>query len=1565
MEVVAAAPGPTGGAVSPFRDHDVREWSRIDTITGALERARIETDSWTASTNDGCHKYGKVLDSRARTGLNGSLHQQASRQLEVFQSNGPGARLQVIKTHTVSSSRWSGKLNGPSDIIGDFEGLQLTVNPLDVTSQKAKASVARSAIRRPPTRQRPQNLSRSPPIDLNHQFKDPHFTAAANLHRVSRLCHQIHETAVRQAFGRTSADTDVASSERGSGDGNASGVEIVEIESVTPSSGDVSDRSSLTRTKSISSEDLHVSEKVSNTNKLEDIQSWKRSSKIRRSLPSSIQNNNSAAAKIDFPQSVVSVKKIREELEKDKNLSTALTGNAANLTSFDQITQIASISNSDDNGAEDTVEDQEVHPKPKQKKDSFVTVESIQEIKNRLKSTDSPTSMSTKKEDVDDGIDTEDHRDEESQSSHNRVKSYVFGMEAKLQKKKPLISTGSLESKSKMANGNANHRNEDWYNRRKSYGFEQVHNEDESNSFKTRSRVESSTDSGICRSSDIDHPAKQANGKYDSSSDNDVEKQSTSNDDKIGSGISYGNVRKMTSIFNQGNFDATTSPASSWTKTLFTDWKSTDNKSTVTVPVVRSNLNELSWNNDPDKEVKRHSIAVDDVKFTAKSAEGKFRRSSLVSADHYPKCENLDDENVGNNRKPKKVEFCKTEIHFAADTGKVNIVETDEKPPPTHNFRRRRRNSGTNFNPDFNKNGLPVLHFGDSTDEKSMFGVNYRDSPDHFATYENLQPRVPPLPEVVDIATDVDSFVDYSEVEKKELENLKGILKNKPVKPKPYHLGDIPFSNSDEETQPWGSQLRVANVEPPKWRSVVTVQNSYDGVPDETNQQTEFQKLLRNLRPTKLPSYAADSDNQNLNRFANVRTIPVAIDHDVSASESRNEKIYSTRINIENSQANAQENRNEINNDLAKVPKQIVNKGLIVRVGRENSVSKHTVRTKTTTEDNDDKTTTTKITIDLTPSPQNQVPAAFTYAKYRRSQNDSFKSTPLVLSTLKYQKEVNDEIAQQFKSNVIKVNGRSDEVPFRLNSSNRVPEQLEALKKLYEDIPSDSDADKEVQRLMSRIEEREVSKMEENGCKSVVSGSWSKMRTRRECSDDKSVNREIKSTVGLEKSSTRKVNRLQSQSPHSRRTEFSNLLSNKRSPSPRRRVYSPITARKPALTSVSFLKPSCTVDHLSSSSLVGRSVTSKHENSTNKTSGRRSPTKDFKNADNKLERIHTNENIVLRQPKQSEMTYFGVKVNTKSSNEASTSSKSKVLEKPDLIRHYNKSPPALPARIRRVNQKPGSPIYENLRTNPKKAKGKYSASREFDSSILDELTKAADQILQVVNGYTNEDGPNRLSSDEEVKPPLDTISETKSWRSNPQPLQSRATKPTLASAAKVRVRRTSSTSSVESLSKERSKQTRENQVKVAQDPSVKKKASSDSSSVKASTKARRLQRACSREALLQSHGSSSEDLPAKSEAPVRKPRLIKKTKASQFTISNGLELKKPIRKKDAIGGIDERVIGVLPEIKRKTGMSSIRSTSESGSRDRLRHKVEDSKLRNHPRDDANRETSRDVIEQRY
>ncbi|XP_012272521.1 uncharacterized protein LOC105695521 isoform X2 [Orussus abietinus] len=71
----------------------------------------------------------------------------------------------------------------------------------------------------------------------------------------------------------------------------------------------------------------------------------------------------------------------------------------------------------------------------------------------------------------------------------------------------------------------------------------------------------------------------------------------------------------------------------------------------------------------------------------------------------------------------KKVGFCKTEVHFAADSGKVNIVETDGKPPPSNRFRRKRRNTlvNGNVNGNVNKN-LPLIHFGDTSYEKYIFG---------------------------------------------------------------------------------------------------------------------------------------------------------------------------------------------------------------------------------------------------------------------------------------------------------------------------------------------------------------------------------------------------------------------------------------------------------------------------------------------------------------------------------------------------------------------------------------------------------------------------------------------------------------------------------------------------------------------------------------------------------------------------------------------------------------------------------------------------------------------------
>lgn len=71
----------------------------------------------------------QVVDSRSRSGADGSVQQQGRRQLEVFQSQIPGGRLQVIKTQTVSSSRWTNTsaIGLEAREIGqDFENLQVT-----------------------------------------------------------------------------------------------------------------------------------------------------------------------------------------------------------------------------------------------------------------------------------------------------------------------------------------------------------------------------------------------------------------------------------------------------------------------------------------------------------------------------------------------------------------------------------------------------------------------------------------------------------------------------------------------------------------------------------------------------------------------------------------------------------------------------------------------------------------------------------------------------------------------------------------------------------------------------------------------------------------------------------------------------------------------------------------------------------------------------------------------------------------------------------------------------------------------------------------------------------------------------------------------------------------------------------------------------------------------------------------------------------------------------------------------------------------------------------------------
>ncbi|KAK0084016.1 hypothetical protein PV325_007789 [Microctonus aethiopoides] len=105
MEVVLSAPGCFSNDGTPFKNEEIREWSRVDRLTGMLERARIETGRWRTGNDASAHSYGKVTDLRERNSADGCIMQKAKRQVEIFQSKEPGRSVQVFRASQWSSSR--------------------------------------------------------------------------------------------------------------------------------------------------------------------------------------------------------------------------------------------------------------------------------------------------------------------------------------------------------------------------------------------------------------------------------------------------------------------------------------------------------------------------------------------------------------------------------------------------------------------------------------------------------------------------------------------------------------------------------------------------------------------------------------------------------------------------------------------------------------------------------------------------------------------------------------------------------------------------------------------------------------------------------------------------------------------------------------------------------------------------------------------------------------------------------------------------------------------------------------------------------------------------------------------------------------------------------------------------------------------------------------------------------------------------------------------------------------------------------------------------------------------
>ncbi|XP_045785109.1 uncharacterized protein LOC123880823 [Maniola jurtina] len=244
---------------------------------------------------------------------------------------------------------------------------------------------------------------------------------------------------------------------------------------------------------------------------------------------------------------------------------------------------------------------------------------------------------------------------------------------------------------------------DEWNNRRKSYSFEDTSPLDQNALPQNNSyTIDSSTDSGICKSSEIvndslNSPTKM---KHFISTERNLPDESF----KQWLSRNRSNSYRDTSMTPPRSYLTTETPPTEGKITL-----QSSGKVSITLPFE-----------------------------TQKSA--KTERSVLI-----------DDS----DRKTKKVEFCKTELHFAVDTGTVNIIATDEKPPPSNDFRRRR----SAFVPLNNKVDRSITLFG----EKSEFS---------------------------EIGNDQGILNNECGESDENTAATKSILKNKIPKPKPYLLGE-------------------------------------------------------------------------------------------------------------------------------------------------------------------------------------------------------------------------------------------------------------------------------------------------------------------------------------------------------------------------------------------------------------------------------------------------------------------------------------------------------------------------------------------------------------------------------------------------------------------------------------------------------------------------------------------------------------------------------------------------------------------------------------------------------
>uniref|UniRef100_A0A1Q3FR15 Uncharacterized protein n=1 Tax=Culex tarsalis TaxID=7177 RepID=A0A1Q3FR15_CULTA len=756
MEV---APATTAAATSrgPFQ-REVREWQHVDPNTGALLTGRLEADRW---VNGPLNSYGKMV-SQNLSSSDGSTQHTQKKQMEILQARtASGGSLQVVRAQTVqtTSSRWSSSTlhseicNGgttttttsSSSSSSTKAAAALTTNgfsshhQLQQQQQFHKPLINSSRLLSNATGSNSSILHSNGSSHVSSQSPQP--TAASLL--LNGHHHQHHQTTSTGSNGfsevsglRSATRTPLDWFDKFKDiDSSSNGFHQQSLHRNEPADAD----SFLARGKSISIEDLSTERDETNFDDDVEPTQWKRVSKIRRSLQFPRKTAPKPSTRpADLPENSVSVWKIRQELENGRRLNTAMRNNHIDFVALDNI--LKSV-------AESPVPQSE-SPRPsatsgKPPTSSFLTAESLKEIRGKLRRLSNESL----------------YRDDMSPGDGDDGSVTITEVETRMGQLQTSSSSDSYKSNSLESNrkGSTDSNSDDWHSRRKSYGFERMHHP-----AGFMAKMDSSTDSGIGRSTDL------------------------------------------SSSWSSGGNEGSAGPRG--TIVTLGDQKEKSTNAAMVIKITNE-AQESVKSSYRDEEIKRHSIAVDETSYVRDSLKTMFEKKTSVSVNGFT--HTFIDEL---NKNKKKVEFCKTEVHFTADSGRVNIVETDEKPPPTNNFRRRRRSSGGAIGSSYLQainSGVPVTHFGDL--EKGVVEADLKENPVYTApptvttTVNNVRPE--PAPRKAVPASDESDGHSADEI------SLRGILKNKPVKPKPYVLGE----NLDSSESLWGVKLRPVSTELNYW----------------------------------------------------------------------------------------------------------------------------------------------------------------------------------------------------------------------------------------------------------------------------------------------------------------------------------------------------------------------------------------------------------------------------------------------------------------------------------------------------------------------------------------------------------------------------------------------------------------------------------------------------------------------------------------------------------------------------------------------------------------------------